>query len=89
MTISKATKASAIAAGRRHEKDSGSPEVQVGILTERITALQDHFKTNPKDHAGRRGLILMVGRRNRLLRYLAQTDRPAYAGLIKRLGLRK
>ena len=71
------------------ENDTGSPEVQVAILSERIGALQEHFKSNPKDHPGRRGLLFMVGRRNRLLTYLARTDRERYQTLIKRLGLRK
>ena len=74
---------------RRHEKDVGSPEVQVAILTERIVGLTDHFKANKKDHASRRGLRLMVGRRNRLLKYLADADRERYLELIKKLGLRK
>ena len=70
MTISAAKKTSVVKTHRRHDKDVGSPEVQVAILTERIAALTDHFKTNKKDHASRRGLLLMVGRRNRLLKFL-------------------
>ena len=68
--ISTAAKKKAISSAKRHDKDSGSPEVQVSVLTERITSLQDHFRANPKDHGSRRGLLLMVGQRNRLLRYL-------------------
>ncbi|MFO0827035.1 MAG: 30S ribosomal protein S15 [Phycisphaerales bacterium] len=89
MTISPAKKTSVVRANRRHEKDVGSPEVQVAILTERIAALTDHLKPNMKDHASRRGLLLMVGRRNRLLKYLADSDRDRYQELIKKLGLRK
>jgi len=87
--ISTAAKKKAITSARRHEKDSGSPEVQISAITERIVALQDHFRANPKDHGSRRGLLLMVGQRNRLLRYLSQVDREAYNALIQKLGLRK
>ena len=87
--ISTAAKKKAITTARRHEKDSGSPEVQISAITERIVALQDHFRANPKDHGSRRGLLLMVGQRNRLLRYLSQVDREAYNALIQKLGLRK
>ncbi len=89
MSISATKKAAVISGNKLHATDSGSPEVQVALLSERIGALQDHFKANPKDHHGRRGLLLMVGRRNRLLSYLANTDRERYQNLIKRLGLRK
>ncbi len=82
-------KSSIIKANQRHQTDSGSPEVQVSILTERISSLQEHLKGNLKDHASRRGLMLMVGKRNRLLRYLAKTNHDNYSNLIKRLGLRK
>jgi small subunit ribosomal protein S15 len=74
---------------RRHDGDSGSPEVQVALLTERIAQLTDHLRTHKHDYGSRRGLLIMVGRRSRLLRYLGRTDRPAYQALIKRLGLRK
>ena len=87
--ISATVKSSVISNHRRHPTDSGSPEVQIGVLTERINSLQGHFKAHAKDHAGRRGLLLMVGRRNRLLTYLARTDRERYQNLIKRLGLRQ
>jgi len=69
--------------------DTGSPEVQVAVLTERINNLTDHFKTNKKDHHSRRGLLIMVGRRRRLLDYLKRKDFNRYEGLIKKLGLRK
>lgn len=89
MTITAPRKKQVISGVRRHETDSGSPEVQVAVLTERIAALQDHFRTHLKDHSSRRGLLLMVGKRNRLLKYLAATNRDAYTNLIKKLGLRK
>jgi small subunit ribosomal protein S15 len=89
MSISVSKKAAVIGSNRLHAKDSGSPEVQVAVISERISTLQDHFKSNPKDHHSRRGLLLMVGRRNRLLTYLARVDRERYNNLIKRLGLRK
>lgn len=73
----------------RHANDSGSPEVQVALITERMTELNEHLQHHPKDHHSRRGLLLMVGRRNRLLRYLARADRERYLSLIHRLGLRK
>jgi small subunit ribosomal protein S15 len=74
---------------RRHEKDSGSPEVQVAMLTARIAEVAEHLGSHPKDHHSRRGLLLMVGRRNRLLRYLARTNPQGYQDLIAKLGLRK
>ncbi|MCZ6493214.1 MAG: 30S ribosomal protein S15 [Planctomycetota bacterium] len=74
---------------QRHEGDTGSPEVQVAILTNRMRELSEHLKAQKHDFASRRGLVLMVGKRNRLLKYLARTDRAAYLALIKRLGLRK
>jgi len=72
-----------------HGKDSGSPEVQIALLTEGITELNGHLQTHKKDNHSRRGLVLKVARRNRLLKYLAKTDRERYLGLIGRLGLRK
>lgn len=78
-----------VEASRHHAKDTGSAEVQVAAITARIAELQDHFKAHKKDHASRRGLLLLVGKRNRLLKYLASTDRESYLSLIKRLGLRK
>ncbi len=89
MTIAAETRTKLITEYRRHEKDAGSPEVQIAILTSRIGELTEHLKGHPKDHAGRRGLVMMVGRRNRLLRYLARSNRTAYQATIKRLGLRK
>jgi small subunit ribosomal protein S15 len=74
---------------RRHEKDTGSPEVQVAILSERITYLTDHFKTHKKDHHSRRGLLKLVGQRRRLLDYLKTVDQNRYKSLIDQLGIRK
>ena len=72
-----------------HEKDTGSPEVQVAILSNRITYLTDHFKTHKKDHHSRRGLLKLVGQRRRLLNYLRKMDNQRYLNVIKELGLRK
>jgi small subunit ribosomal protein S15 len=72
-----------------HKTDTGSPAVQIGILTERIKELTIHLKVRKKDFAARRGLLQMVGQRRRLLRYLAEKDSQAYLDLIKKLGIRK
>jgi len=74
---------------RVHDADTGSPEVQVALLTNRIAYLTDHFKTNAKDHHSRRGLLKIVSRRRRLLDYLKREDSDRYRRLIERLGLRK
>lgn len=74
---------------QRSEGDTGSPEVQVALLTERINELQDHFADHKKDHQSRRGLLKMVGQRRSLLRYLKNNDTERYRTLIKELGLRK
>jgi small subunit ribosomal protein S15 len=74
---------------RTHDADTGSPEVQVALLTNRITYLTDHFKTNAKDHHSRRGLLKLVSRRRRLLDYLKSEDADRYHRLIERLGIRK
>lgn len=87
--ITKEKKAEIIAAYGRNAGDTGSPEVQVAILTERITELTEHLKQNPKDHHSRRGLLMMVGHRRGLLNYLKNTDLDSYRALIERLGLRK
>ena len=73
----------------RTEGDTGSPEVQVAVLTARIAELTEHLKANPKDHHSRRGLLKMVGKRRNLLKYLKNTDIERYRTLIERLGLRK
>jgi len=72
-----------------HEKDTGSAEIQVALLTNRIGQLTEHLKTHKKDHASRRGLLKMVGARSSLLKYLTRTNRDRYQKLIERLGLRK
>lgn len=74
---------------KKHEVDTGSPEVQIGILTERINVLTEHLKTHSKDHHSRRGLLKMVGRRRRLLNYLQKQDVERYRTVIKDLGLRR
>lgn len=73
----------------QHPADTGSPEVQIALLTQRIVALTDHLQTHKQDHATERGLLMMVGRRRRLLDYLRRTDTQRYQTLIERLGLRK
>ena len=72
-----------------HEKDSGSPDVQVAILTERIKYLTEHFKTHKKDHHSRRGLLKLVGKRRRLLNYIQKNDVQHYREIIEKLGIRK
>ena len=89
MTLSTIQKSGIIADNRRHDSDTGSPEVQIAILSERINSLTEHFKTHPKDHHSRRGLMMLVGQRRRLLDYLKSKDADRYAELIKRLGIRK
>lgn len=74
---------------KTHDSDTGSPEVQVAILTKRINDLTEHFKTHSKDYHSRRGLMMMVGQRRRLLDYLKRKSAPRYATLIERLGLRR
>ena len=74
---------------KRHEGDTGSPQVQVALLTERIIYLTQHFKTHKKDHHSRRGLLKIVGQRRRLLDYLKKNDVAGYADLIKELGIRR
>ena len=87
--IAKEKKQAIIAEYGRTPNDTGSPEVQVAILTARINELQDHFNQHPKDHHSRRGLLKMVGKRRALLAYLKDTDIESYRNLIERLGLRK
>jgi small subunit ribosomal protein S15 len=89
MALTVTKKANLIKEYAREEGDTGSPEVQVAILTERITYLTEHFKTHKKDHHSRRGLLKLVGQRRRLLRYLQKVDQNRYKTLIQRLGLRR
>lgn len=74
---------------KRHDGDTGSPEVQVALITKRIDYLQEHFKSHKKDHHSRRGLLMLVGQRRRLLEYLKNKDLSRYKALIEELGLRK
>jgi small subunit ribosomal protein S15 len=74
---------------KRHEGDTGSPEVQIALITKRIDYLQEHFKTHKKDHHSRRGLLMLVGQRRRLLEYLKKSDQHRYKAVIDQLGLRK
>jgi small subunit ribosomal protein S15 len=89
MPLTSERKGAIIQEFQRHERDSGSPEVQVAILSDRITYLTDHLRTHRKDHHTRRGLLKLVGQRRRLLGYLRSTDFARYAALIERLGLRR
>jgi len=89
MSITNERKAVVIQEYARVEKDTGSPEVQVAVLTERILNLTEHLKANPKDHHSRRGLLQMVSKRKQLLRYLENKHIERYREIIKRLGLRK
>jgi small subunit ribosomal protein S15 len=89
VSFSKAQKGSIISTYKNHVKDTGSPEVQVALLSERINYLTEHFKTHGKDHHSRRGLMQLVGRRRRLLDYLKGKDTSRYQGLIEKLGIRK
>ena len=87
--MTKERKQEIIATYATHEGDTGSPEVQVALLTERINHLNEHLKTHKKDHHYRRGLLMMVGQRRGLLKYLAKIDIERYRTLIEKLGLRK
>ena len=87
--LKKETKDSVIAANRLHENDTGSPEVQIAILTARINELTEHLKQNPNDHHSRRGLLKMVGNRRNLLNYLIKNDINRYRAIIEKLNIRK
>jgi small subunit ribosomal protein S15 len=89
MALTKERKTELIKTFAVAERDSGSAEVQIAVLTERINQLTEHLKVHKKDFASRRGLLMMVGRRSRLLKHLEQSDKQKYLGLIKRLGIRK
>ena len=89
MGITAEAKSGIVAEHRRHERDTGSAEVQIALLTGRINHLTDHFKLHKKDHASRLGLLKMVGKRNAMLRYLAGIDLHRYQQIIAKLGLRK
>jgi small subunit ribosomal protein S15 len=89
MSLTKENKGSIITQYRTHASDTGSPEVQIALLSERISYLTEHFKTHSKDHASRRGLLKIVGKRRRLLDYLRQHDVDRYKDVISKLGIRK
>jgi small subunit ribosomal protein S15 len=89
MALVKEKKKEIIKNFKEHEKDTGSPSVQIALLTERINSLSDHFKSHKRDHHSRRGLLRMVSIRRRLLEYLKRTDQKSYQDLIKKLDLRK
>ncbi len=88
MTITAEKKTELIQEYRTHDGDTGSPEVQIAILTERIRRLTEHFKTHKKDHAGRRGLLVLVGRRSTLLKFLKVKNIESYRTIVKSLGIR-
>ena len=89
MSLVKEKKQEIIGAYKKHEKDTGSPEVQVALISERISGLTGHFKKHKKDHHSRRGLLMLVNKRRKLLSYLKTVDNERYQEVIKRLGLRK
>ena len=89
MTLTKDDKQEIIGKFKIHEEDSGSPEVQVALLTEKIRYLTEHFKVHKRDHASRRGLLRMVGQRRRLLDYLKASEIERYRKVVKELGLRR
>jgi small subunit ribosomal protein S15 len=89
VALDKVKKEGIIGSYKVHEKDTGSPEVQIAILSERITYLTEHFKTHAKDHHSRRGLLKLVGQRRKLLDYLKTTSKERYEKIIARLGIRK
>ena len=89
MALTADTRSQIVGEYQREGKDTGSPEVQIAMLTARIKHLAEHLREHKGDHHSRRGLIMMVGKRNRLLRYLQRTNRESYLELIKKLGLRK
>ncbi|MBZ5516589.1 MAG: 30S ribosomal protein S15 [Acidobacteriia bacterium] len=89
MPLTRDSKAGLIERFRVHQTDTGSPEVQVALLSERITSMNEHFRLHRKDHASRRGLLIMVGKRRRLLEYLKTRNPESYQQLIEKLGIRK
>jgi small subunit ribosomal protein S15 len=89
MALATETKSTVIHEHETHEGDTGSPEVQIALLTARINGLQDHFKLHRKDHHSRRGLLMLVGQRRRLLNYLSKKDIERYRAIVSKLGLRR
>ena len=89
MALAIEVKRQILARNQTHKSDTGSPEVQIALLTERITQLTEHFKTHKKDHASRRGLLIMVAKRRRLLTYLKNTSPERYKAVLQKLGIRR
>jgi small subunit ribosomal protein S15 len=89
MPLAKENKENIIKQYKMHDSDTGSPEVQIALISERLTVLNSHFQLHKKDHHSRRGLLKLVGQRRKLLRYLKTTDSVRYAKIVKQLGLRK
>ncbi len=89
MPLTRESKSTLIERYQVHPKDTGSPEVQIAVLSERINYLNEHFRVHRKDHSSRRGLLIMVGKRRRLLEYLKRSDSGRYRKVIERLGIRK
>ncbi len=89
MALTETVKSEVVEKYRRHDSDTGSPEIQIALLTTKIQELTEHLKIHKKDHTSRRGLLKMVGARSNLLKYLTRTDRKRYQETIKSLGLRK
>ncbi len=89
MTVTKETKQAVIERHRKHDRDTGSAEVQIALYTERINHLTDHLRSHPKDKHSRRGLLLLVGRRRRVLDYLKNKDIERYRNVIRALGIRR
>lgn len=88
MSLSKSQKESVIKKHQKHDKDTGSAEVQIGLLTERINSLVNHLKDHPKDHHSRRGLLMLVGKRRRLMKFLKSENEDAYEELSEELGVK-
>ena len=89
MPLQKEKKQEVITVHKKHESDTGSPEVQIALLTERINQLTEHFQTHPKDHLSRRGLLKLVGKRRKLLDFMIKEDLEGYRKLIQQLGIRR
>ncbi len=89
MALAVDVKRGVLTGNQRHKSDTGSPEVQIALLSARITQLTEHFKTHKKDHSSRKGLLTMVARRRRLLTYLRDTDPEGYKAVLQKLGIRR
>jgi small subunit ribosomal protein S15 len=89
MALASVTKQQILSANQRHKSDTGSPEAQIALLTQRITMLTEHFQTHRKDHGSRKGLLTLVAKRRRLLTYLRDTDPDRYKAVLQRLGIRR